>query len=88
MRFLEQARKNLENLSDTKVLYVTKGCLENLARVKSALRVRKTSKKKFIFGATDFYPSHMTMESNQICKCLPNYLKCAQKCFFITLAMI
>ena len=56
--FLEQARNNLENLSDTKVLYVIKGCLENLARAKSALRAQKL--KKSIFGATYLCPpSHL-----------------------------
>ena len=52
--FLEQTRNNLENLSDTKVLYVTKGCLKNLARAKSALRAQNP--KKSIFGATDLCP--------------------------------
>ena len=52
--FLEQTRNNLENLSETKVLYVTKGCLEKLARAKSALRAQEL--KKSLFGATDLYP--------------------------------
>ena len=30
----------MENLSDTKIFYVTKGCLKILARAKSALRAR------------------------------------------------
>ena len=46
--------QNMENLSDTKIFYVTKGCLKNLARAKSALRARNL--KKSIFGATDFDP--------------------------------
>ena len=56
--FLEQTRNNLENLSDTKVLYVTKGYPKNLARAKSALRARNL--KNFVFGATDFaLPNHL-----------------------------
>ena len=39
--FLEQIKNILENLSDTKVLYLTKGCLENLARAKNEMRAQK-----------------------------------------------
>ena len=39
--FLEKIMNNLENLSDTKVLYVIKSCLKNLARVKNAMRAQK-----------------------------------------------
>ena len=57
--FLEQTRNNLENLSDTKVLYMTKCYLKNLSRAKSALRARNL--KNFVFGAADFAPppSHL-----------------------------
>ena len=62
--FLEEIRNNLENLFLPKVLYVTKGCLKNLARAKSALRARDL--KKSIFGATDFdppqVPSHILIK--------------------------
>ena len=57
--FLKQTKNNLKNLSDTKVLYVTKGCLQNLARAKSALRAQNL--KKSIFGATDLYPPYVTL---------------------------
>ena len=39
--FLEVKKNNLENLSNTKVLYVHKECLRNLVRAKGALRARK-----------------------------------------------
>ena len=54
IRFLEVRKQNMKNLFLPKVLYVTKGCLKNLARAKSALRARKL--KKSIFRATDLYP--------------------------------
>ena len=62
--FKKVTKQNKENLSDTKIFYVTKGCLKNLARAKSALRARNL--KKSIFGATDFdppqVPSHIIIE--------------------------
>ena len=39
--FLDQIKNILENLLDAKVLYVTKGCLKNLARAKNEMRVQK-----------------------------------------------
>ena len=76
--------QNMENLSDTKIFYVTKGCLKNLARAKSALRARNL--KKSIFGATDFdppqVPSHIMIKKNWFCRCLPNSLKSPQNFLF------
>ena len=57
--FKKVTKQNKENLSDTKIFYVTKGCLKNLARAKSALRARNL--KKSIFGATDFDPPPSTL---------------------------
>lgn len=37
---LEQTKNNLQNRSDTKVLYVTKGFLKNLARMKNVMRTQ------------------------------------------------
>ena len=81
IRFLEVRKKNMENLFLPKVLYVTKGCLKNLARAKSALRARNS--KKPVFGAIDLcpppqVPSHILTKQNQFCRYLPNSLKCAQ----------
>lgn len=45
--FLEQMRNNLENMSDTKVLYVIKGCLKNLALAKNAMRAQNP-KSRFL----------------------------------------
>ena len=39
--FLEQIRTIMENLSNTKVFKLTKGCLKKLARAKNALRAHK-----------------------------------------------
>ena len=39
--FLEQIKNNMENLSNTKVFNVTKGCLKNLARAKNEMRAQK-----------------------------------------------
>ena len=62
--FLEVIKKNMENLFLPKVLYVTKGCLKNLARAKSALRARNL--KKSIFGAIDFAPPSTLSHLNQV----------------------
>ena len=43
-----------EKLSDTKFLYVIKGCLKNFARAKNVLRARKL--KKSTFSTTNFSP--------------------------------
>ena len=39
--FLEQIKNNMQNLSNTKVFKVTKGCLKNLARAKNKMRAQK-----------------------------------------------
>jgi len=52
--FLEVKMNNLENLSNTKVLYVHEECLRSLVRAKGALRAQKAQKS--IFGAIDFGP--------------------------------
>ena len=48
IRFLEVRKQNVENLFLPKVLYVTKGCLKNLARAQNP--------KKPVFGAIDLCP--------------------------------
>ena len=45
--FLEQMRNNLENLLNTKVFKVTKGCLKKLARAKNEIRAQK-NKSRFL----------------------------------------
>ncbi len=52
--FLRQIRNILENLFLPKVLYVTKGCLKNLARAKNEMRAQ--NRKISIFGAINFTP--------------------------------
>ena len=54
--FLEQIRNNLENLSDTKVFNVTKGCLKNLESAKIAPRARNL--KKSFLEQLILSPSH------------------------------
>ena len=39
--FLEQIKNKMQNLSNTKVFKVTKGCLKNLARAKNKMRAQK-----------------------------------------------
>ena len=59
----------MENLFLPKVLYVTKGCLKNLARAKNVMRAQK--RKNAIFGAINFtplqVPDHSVPVSNQAC---------------------
>ena len=45
--FLEQIKNNMQNLSNTKVFKVTKGCLKNLARAKNKMRAQK-NKSRFL----------------------------------------
>ena len=52
--FLEQMKNNVENLSDTKVFNVIKGCLKKLARAKNEMRAQKC--KMSIFGAIKLTP--------------------------------
>ena len=71
--FLEQTMNNLENLSDTKVLYVTKDCLRNLARTKNATRAQKLD-----FWRNSFYLPpifrNCVPTPNQACRGAPNSL--------------
>ena len=53
---LEQIKENLENLSDTKVLCVTKGCLKNLVRAKNAMRAQ--NRKTRFLEQLGFTPTH------------------------------
>ena len=56
---------------------MTKGCFQNLARAKSALRAQNL--KKSIFGATDLYPpqvpDHCAPVPNQTCRGAQNSVK-------------
>jgi len=54
--FLQQIRNSLKHLSNSKVLYVTKDCLKNLARARNAMYAQK--RKNSIFGAVNFTPSN------------------------------
>ena len=52
--FFRSQKKNMENLFLPKVLYVTKGCLKNLARAKNVMRAQ--NRKISICGAINFAP--------------------------------
>ena len=82
--FKNARTQNMENLSDTKIFYVTKGCLKNLARAKSALRTRNLKKSflKQLILTFPQVPSHIMIKKNWIRRCLPNSLKSPQNFLF------
>ena len=57
--FLEQIRNILNNLFLPKFLYVTKGCLKNLARAKNAMRAQNPHTQ---------VPDHNVLVPNQACR--------------------